>query len=254
MTSGGTINIEGGEWIANTDGTNANGNKSVLIAQSAKGAKSIINVSGGTFKGGYNCYGDAVGDAQINIEGGNFNSNPSAYVAAGLKAVANNGVYYIVAEEVDAVASSDAELAAALNGGSKEIYLSAGEYTMPAGDKFSSDNVLTCAPGTVFTGTSKLNIKGATIIGATFSNPTGSAVDQTINGTFKGCKFEGSNAARWCYAGETVVFEDCEFSGSVYGVQPSNVTIVISPANALKPDIVQLRKITSLAPPSKCTP
>ena len=46
MTSGGTIKIEGGEWIANTDGTNANGNKSVLIAQSAKGAESIINVSG----------------------------------------------------------------------------------------------------------------------------------------------------------------------------------------------------------------
>ena len=196
MTSGGTINIEGGEWIANTDGTYANGNKSVLIAQSAQGAKSIINVSGGTFKGGYNCYGDAVGDAQINIEGGNFNSDPSAYVADGLKAVANNGVYYIVAEEVDAVASTNAELAAALNGDSKEIYLSAGEYTMPAGNNFSSDNVLTCAPGTVFTGNSKLNINGATIIGATFSNPTGSAVDQTINGSFKGCKFEGSNAAR----------------------------------------------------------
>ena len=218
MTSGGTINIEGGEWIANTDGTNANGNKSVLIAQSAQGANSIINVSGGTFKGGYNCYGDAVGDAQINIEGGNFNSDPSAYVADGLKAVANNGIYYIVAEEVDAVASSVAELTAALDGDSKEIYLSAGEYTMPAGSKFSSDNVLICAPGTVFTGNSKLNINGATIIGATFSNPTGSAVDQTINGSFKGCKFEGSNASRWCYAGETVVFEDCEFSGSVYGV------------------------------------
>ena len=63
-----------------------------------------------------------------------------------------------------------------------------------------------------------MNINGATIIGATFSNPTGTAVDQTINGTFKGCKFEGANGARWCYAGETVVFEDCVFSGSTYGV------------------------------------
>ena len=63
-----------------------------------------------------------------------------------------------------------------------------------------------------------MNINGATIIGATFSNPTGTAVDQTINGTFKGCKFESANGARWCYAGETVVFEDCVFSGSTYGV------------------------------------
>ena len=59
---------------------------------------------------------------------------------------------------------------------------------------------------------------GATIIGATFSNPTGTAADQTINGTFKNCTFTGSNGLRWCYAGETVVFENCTFSGDVYGV------------------------------------
>ena len=66
MTSGGTINVMGGEWIANTDGTFANSNKSVLIAQSDKqynagAGNSVVNVSGGIFKGGYNCYGNAVG-------------------------------------------------------------------------------------------------------------------------------------------------------------------------------------------------
>ena len=91
MTSGGTINIYGGEWIANTDGAYANGNKSVLIAQSDKRAKSIINVYGGTFMGGYNCYGNVAGDAQINISAGTFNADPSAYVADGYKAVDVDG-------------------------------------------------------------------------------------------------------------------------------------------------------------------
>ena len=97
------------------------------------------------------------------------------------------------------------------------IELPAGEYIFPSGN-FESGVTLYCEEGTVFTGNSKLNIKGSTIVGATFSNPSGTAVDQTINGTFKDCVFEGSNALRWCYTGETVVFENCVFSGDVYGV------------------------------------
>lgn len=97
MTSGGTINVHGGKWIANTDGTYANSNASVLIAQSQSGAKCTINVTGGTFKGGYNCYGDAVGDAQINISAGIFNADPSAYVEADFKAADNaNGTFIVV--------------------------------------------------------------------------------------------------------------------------------------------------------------
>ena len=97
------------------------------------------------------------------------------------------------------------------------VNLAEGTYTFP-GSALSAKVVLNCAEGTVFQGNSKANIKGATVIGATFSNPTGTAVDQTINGTFKDCVFEGSNALRWCYAGETAVFENCVFSGSLYGV------------------------------------
>ncbi len=86
MTSGGTINVSGGEWTANTNGATANDNNAVLIAQSDKqynagAGNSIVNVSGGVFKGGYNCYGNAVGDAQINISGGIFSVNPSDYCA-----------------------------------------------------------------------------------------------------------------------------------------------------------------------------
>ena len=97
------------------------------------------------------------------------------------------------------------------------VNLAEGTYTFPA-SSLSANVVLNCAEGTVFQGNSKANINGATVIGATFSNPSGSAVDQTINGTFKDCVFEGANALRWCLAGETVVFENCVFSGSTYGV------------------------------------
>ena len=97
------------------------------------------------------------------------------------------------------------------------VKVAAGQYTFPS-SSVKAGVIIECAEGTVFTGNSKLNIQGSTVIGATFSNPSGTAVDQTINGTFKNCTFEGSNALRWCYAGETVVFENCVFSGSTYGI------------------------------------
>ena len=160
------------------------------------------------------------------IKGGSFtlksNTDSGAQVfcestiATGYKAIEKDGKYYVVADEVDAVVSDATELQTAL-ANSDEIVLTAGTYTMPTSN-FKANTVLTCEEGVVFEGNSKLNINGATIVGATFSNPAGSAVDQTINGTFKGCTFEGSNGLRWCYAGETVVFEECVFSGSVYGV------------------------------------
>ena len=131
----------------------------------------------------------------------------------------NNQVVEIVADAVANVASQS-DLANALNNADETkttvINVAAGEYTMPSG--LNENVTLNCAEGTVFKGNSKLNINGATVVGATFSNPSGSAVDQTINGTFKGCEFEGSNAVRYAYAGETVVFEDCVFSGNVYGI------------------------------------
>ena len=120
--------------------------------------------------------------------------------------------------EGSAVAKNADELKNALQSNASYIYLVAGEYTtFPAAD-FKAGQTLVCAEGVVFKGKFGLNINGATVIGATFSNPSGTAVAGNINGTFKNCTFEGSNALRSCYAGETVVFENCEFSGSTYGV------------------------------------
>ena len=104
MSTGATINVSGGEWIANNDGTVATDNNAVLVSQNNRyetgwACKSILNVTGGTFKGGYNCYGMGPGvepnDAQINIKGGDFNANPASYVVAGYESVEKNGVYTV---------------------------------------------------------------------------------------------------------------------------------------------------------------
>ena len=104
MTSGGTINIAGGEWIANTDGTvGNNSNLYVLTAQSNKyesgfvGA-SIINVTGGTLRGGMDAWvlNNIEGEkAELNITGGNFNANPTRFVEEGYVAAENNGIYTV---------------------------------------------------------------------------------------------------------------------------------------------------------------
>ena len=106
MTSGGTINVEGGEWIANTDGSiGDNSNLYVLTAQSNKyesgfAGPSVINVTGGTFRGGMDAWvlNNLEGEkAEINISGGNFNADPTRYLPEGYRAVEENGIYQVMA-------------------------------------------------------------------------------------------------------------------------------------------------------------
>ena len=203
--------VKGGTFIG-PKGTMADSGGAVTVK-----VGSTVTIEGGDFSKGKTKTLSSNGT--LTISGGSFDQEPKAeWIVAGYKSIAKDGKYYVVANTVDAVATTKADIETALSSGEANVYVAAGEYTMPAGSKFSAGDVITCAEGVVFTGNSKLNINGATVIGAKFSNPGGTAVDQTINGTFKGCTFEGSNGARWAYAGETVVFEDCVFSGSVYGV------------------------------------
>ena len=104
MTSGGTINIEGGEWIANTDGSiGNNSNVYVLTAQSNINEQgfvgpAIINVTGGTFRGGMDAWvlnNHKDEKAELNISGGNFNADPATYLAQNYVAVENNGVWNV---------------------------------------------------------------------------------------------------------------------------------------------------------------
>ena len=144
----------------------------------------------------------------INVYGGTFNLTPAKYVVDGYKAVANaDGSYSVIfpQESFDSLIENAAENAT--------IEIPAGTYNFP-GSKLEAGQTLNCAPGTVFEG-AKLNANGATIVGATFQNTPSS---NTVNGYYKNCTFTGSNGLRYGYAGDTVVFENCVFSGSTYGV------------------------------------
>lgn len=122
--------------------------------------------------------------------------------------------YTFPAQEV----ATQADLEAALATGG-DVKLAAGTYTFPA-SKLSEGQTLICEEGTVFEGTSGLNINGATVVGATFKNEGGKAASGTINGTFKDCTFEGEEALRWCYSekGKTAVFENCVIKTDFRGV------------------------------------
>ena len=90
------------------------------------------------------------------------------------------------------------------------VKVAAGEYAFP--NTIADGVKIVCEPGTVFTGSSNLNIKTASVEGATFKNENGSVVNSgSISGTYKNCVFEGKNAFRYGYAGESLVFEDCTF-------------------------------------------
>ena len=121
----------------------------------------------------------------------------------------SNGVLTIDGEKVEAFDTSKIDLSAEVNVPGATVNLLPGEYKFP--NNVAEGVTINCAPGTVFTGTSGLNINGSTVIGATFENEGGVAVSGTIYGTFKNCTFEGEEALRWCYstAGKEVVFEDC---------------------------------------------
>jgi hypothetical protein len=138
------------------------------------------------------------------------------------KAYANmvsvTGAYVKVENAESIVVSTQDDLKSALESGKDVVAVANGEYTFPA-SSIKAGQTIVCAEDTVFTGTSSLNINGATVIGATFEH-TGNAVSGTVNGTFKNCTFTGSNALRGCYipAGKELLFEDCVFYGNTYGV------------------------------------
>ena len=178
-------------------------------------AGTTVYVKGGTFgkpskRDSYKA--GIMGDGTVIVTGGTFGFDPTKWVAAGYTAKKDDAKQTWT---VVSLAEGD-NLKDAVAVAGATVKLAAGEYTFPS-SSIAEGVTIECTPGTVFTGNSKLNIKGATVIGATFSNPSGTAVDQTINGTFKNCTFTGKNAVRYGYAGETCYFENCVFSGNTYG-------------------------------------
>ena len=185
--------------------------KSTRRAYIYASAGTTVYVKGGTFgkpstRSDYKA--GIMGKGTVIVTGGTFGFDPTKWVAAGYTAKKEGQNWVVVSVTGDNLSQLVATPGAT-------VKVAAGEYKFPSSN-IAEGVTIECAPGTVFTGNSKLNIKGATVIGATFSNPSGTAVDQTINGTFKNCTFEGANALRYSYVGNTCVFENCHFEGDDY--------------------------------------
>ena len=205
FTSHGIYAYNDGAVVVN-GGTYAN-----KAADQASTGASVINgnvtIYGGTFSGRIeNYYGTPV------IYSGTFSVKPNAkFIVNGYESNGNTDGTWTVA-------FPQAKFEESVKTEGAEVYVPAGTYTFPS--NVAEGVVINCAPGTVFTGTTGLNLPGATVIGGTFTNDSGYAVSGTINGTFKNCTFEASEALRWCYtsAGEEVVFENCTFKTDLRGI------------------------------------
>lgn len=116
-----------------------------------------------------------------------------------------NGTYYATIED-------------ALNDANDDDVIYVGEDTYTNLPSITKKVTLICEEGTVFEGKQGFNIAGSTIVGATFQSGSDELVSyySTINGTFKDCTFNGD--LKYSYAGETVVFENCEFNGPDYAI------------------------------------
>lgn len=164
---GTVVNVEGGEY--SWDPT-----KNQKRAYIYVGAGATVYVKGGTFgkastRSGYTA--GILGDGTVVITGGTFGFDPTKWVAAGYTAQKDGENW-----EVKNLSEPE-NLQAAVSVAGATVNLAAGEYTFPS-SSIAEGVTINCEEGTVFTGNSKLNIKGATVVGATFSNPGGTAVDQ----------------------------------------------------------------------------
>ncbi len=222
----GTLNINGGTF----DSGYSSGGIDTICGYGWKNdanEKAVINLNGGTFypselNGSYYFISNFAGSwTEININGGTFTKyNPAKIggtkLGEGYKSVDNgDGTYTVLFPQEsfeNLIKNPDAD---------GNVNIPAGTYNFPASE-LKEGMTLNCAPGTVFEGTSSLNVNGATIIGATFdAGNNDTSVSGTINGTFKDCTFTGgSEGLRWCYttAGETVVFENCVFETDFRGI------------------------------------
>ena len=243
---GGTVNLNGGNWTM-TALEYPDALIPTFVDNNSTLGASTLNINGGTYTFHRNLFRNFSNNktevATINIYGGIFNGResdegaiwnqkPSAGIPDGAGVINVMGGTFnnvVINDEFKGVVyvNSQEEVAEALkNTNTHTIMLSAGNYTTFPASSLKAGVTVICEEGTVFTGSSSLNINGATVIGATFSNPSGTASTGTINGTFKKCTFSGSNASRWAYAKNSdIVFEDCVFNANgVYAIHYDGTT------------------------------
>jgi hypothetical protein len=241
FTSHGFYTYNGGKVVVN-GGTYEN-----KATDQASSGGSVINgyveVNAGTFSGRIEAYyGTPV------LKGGTYSVKPAdRYLAAGYKALQNNGKWVVVEADVDAVASTAAELESALTNGATTVALAAGEYKIPTTSNAAQGKTLTikgtgnpadvtvvaqnagAAEGNCdycFRG-SKVTFDGVTIktegtyfpgyayMEGTFNNCIINGVYTTYkSSSFNGCTFNvsGDNYNLWTWGAEEVVLTDCTFN------------------------------------------
>ena len=221
--------------------------------------------SGGNYYGDDNLsdYGQNNTSTPFEVKGGTFSAKPAAkYIATGYKAMQKDGKWTVVEESVDAIVATDAELDAALQGGSDTIVLSAGTYVIPDsakgktltiqgtgnpedvviaaqndggsegqcdysfdGSNVTFDGVTITSPGTYFPGYARM--KG------TYNNCIINGVWTTYdNSSFNGCTFNvsGNNYNLWTWGAAEVNLTDCTFNCEgkavlLYGTANTKLTV-----------------------------
>ena len=210
------LTINGGDFAQNI----ANGGGTSVICP----AGATIKIYGGNF------YHVPVADAQskifqnymgygapVDVYGGTYNDDSvtkSGNLASGYKAIENNGLYYVVADDVDAVVADATELQAALAAGG-EIVL-AGDVTYA--QKIENDAVIDLngnsflPAGTITLG----NNADLTMVGG----------DYVVNGTYGHVDVRPSTAD-----GSAVVYEDVNFAynklSNTYGPSTNRLGSVV---------------------------
>ena len=191
---GGAITVNGGTYTNKATDQNSTGGSCINGA---------VTTNAGTFNGRLENYYD-----KPVLQGGTFSVNPNAsFIAAGYKAVENNGKYVVVPEDTDSVVTTAADLAAAIaQGGVVSVMadIDAGNSwtsVKPNGELtiLGNDNTITNLNLPLLTGgvSSKVTIKGLTIADsnvapAAYENGLGSGafipyVDAYGDVTFEKC-------------------------------------------------------------------
>ena len=210
------VTIKGGTFRG-AKGTMADSGAAVSVK-----AGSTVTIEGGNFSGGKN--NTLQGAGTMTITSGTFDQEPkSEWVAEGYKVIENNGTYYVVAEEVDAVVTSAEILAAALTADDENIKVildsdielpisSLGTQTGGSGEyKLGGENTQNI---TIDLNGKKLNITTTywSVLGAKNEN----ALFTIKNGTMTSSQPTGTwNSYDLCFANCNYNFENVTFDKAI---------------------------------------
>ncbi|MBO7286472.1 MAG: hypothetical protein J6U69_07770 [Alistipes sp.] len=181
------------------------------------------NFSGGKYFSGQHNLSDYGYGGKFSVKGGIFSDNISSkYIAEGYKAIAKDGKYVVVSNEVDNVVASKEDVQNAL-----EAAVAAGETEVVIDANGANINLNY--------GLTKANVPAGTTVTIRNANVEGSCYGNGANGTviFEGCTFNNSGAysIHFDNGDGNVIFKNCalygwnSFGSSLTSVSFENCTL-----------------------------